>query len=288
MMETMVQSMTHIMKQQQVQMEQTTNTSGALSVAKPGTYQGERQSALIDGWIRSMERYFECHATSDARKILFASSLLRGPADIWWRSVERLPEDRHITTWEDFKTNLENRFRHKNAHREARDRLATITHTTSVQTYIDEVHMVHLELPDITEDELMDKFIRGLQPDVKAHVLGHDPIWLSQAEHQALVYENAYRGTTTLPPARLQDYNGPQPMDLGYASARPQQQRGGYNNAPRDGYNNSQRRGQDNGHRRNNGGRNTREITCFLCDERGHMVKDCPLKKHLKGLARSD
>jgi hypothetical protein len=186
-------------------LELTQNANGALNIAKPGTYEGERQTATIDGWIRSLERYFECNRADDTKKILFASSLLRGPADIWWRSMEKLEDDKKITTWATFKSKLEERFKHKNAHREARNRLANLKQTTTVQTYIDQFHMIHLELPDITEDELLDRFIRGLKPAVQTHVLGQDPLWLSQAEHQALVFENAHS---------VQAINNPQPMDL--------------------------------------------------------------------------
>jgi hypothetical protein len=49
-----------------------------------------------------------------------------------------------------------------------------------------------LEL-DITEDEVRDKFIRGLKDDVHRHVLLHNPPTLEKAYESVLIFATATR-----------------------------------------------------------------------------------------------
>jgi hypothetical protein len=95
-------------------------------------------------------------------------------------------------TWEEFVETITNQFKALFAVQSARDRLANISQTHSVDDYIKAYQNLLLEL-DITEDEARDKFIRGLKDDVHRHVLLHNPPTLEKAYESALIFATATR-----------------------------------------------------------------------------------------------
>ena len=61
-------------------------------VKEPNVYDGTRDALLIDGWIRSVERYINFQGWTNERSYLFATTLLRDRADAWFRTIELTDE----------------------------------------------------------------------------------------------------------------------------------------------------------------------------------------------------
>lgn len=163
--------------------------------------------------------------------------MLRGPADIWW-----LEDDKKVTAW---------------IHQSLNWKKALNTRTPTVKledvwiTWSKQQQFKHTSINSIRftwsyrillKTNFLDRLTRSLNPAVQTHVLNQDPFWLSQAEHQALVFENAHSvqvGNNLQP---MSSYHGPQPMDLDVIR---QQQR-------------------------------SEPIRCYNCGGIGHLQRVCP------------
>ncbi|SAL95621.1 hypothetical protein, partial, partial [Absidia glauca] len=244
-----------------------------VKVPPPPCFCGERNATMVDGWLRSVERYFEFTRLNDDRKVDYAVTLLRDGADVWWRRLETKGED--TVVWEEFKALFRLGFRPVNAHEEARDLLANLRQTDTVRSYVNAFHDVELLLPTVTDDEFKDRFIRGLQPAVRAHVLKEMPKTKDAAEVLALSYEHSMKIAHEVvycdprPPQQTNGYYGPQPMDLDYAAVRRTSRPNHYQHQRQQPQQPQQQQQKQHGWRRNN-----KDIRCYACDKLGHYVKD--------------
>ena len=66
-------------------------------------------------------------------------------------------------------------FRPSDFKRRVRDKLASMRQKTSVTGYIDAFKCCCTKIPSITDKEMLDRFIRGLSPDVQRELLKQDP-----------------------------------------------------------------------------------------------------------------
>jgi hypothetical protein len=66
-----------------------------------------------------------------------------------------------IETWDDFKKELTSRFQAVNTVRAARDRLANIRQEKTVRSYVEAFQNLVMQIPDITNAEALDRFVRG-------------------------------------------------------------------------------------------------------------------------------
>ena len=55
------------------------------------------------------------------------------------------------------------------------DKLASMRQKTSVTGYIDAFKRCCAKIPSITDEEMLDRFMRGLRPDVQRELLKQDP-----------------------------------------------------------------------------------------------------------------
>ncbi len=72
-----------------------------------------------------------------------------------------------------------------NAEKAARDRLASLTQQRSVQDYVSQFRTLCFQIPGISEGEKMDRFIRGLKPQVQREVEIRDPQTFDEAVRMA-------------------------------------------------------------------------------------------------------
>ena len=121
----------------------------------------------IDTWLFQVEVYYQLHPQlSDLVKIIDCSSYFRGAAQTWWR---HLASSRDITTmtWAAFRAAIQARWQLVNTVRTARDRIANIRQLTSVQDFTQRFLDLKVQIPTMTEEEAIDKYVRGLKPGIR-------------------------------------------------------------------------------------------------------------------------
>lgn len=267
------------------------NTSGSAlpsgcKASPPAHFTGKRDSEAIDSWLFSCLQYFHLTGlTDEARQIQFAGTLLRGPALVWFRTMVSSSElIQFINSWAKFSAELKLNFCPTNMPKLARDRLASLRQTTfAVRDYVRDFRTVCLDIPAMSEDEKLDRFVRGLKSSIRREVELRDPQGFDEAVKLAEKFDSTYRSASSSSPgpsgrfSRRYESDGPTPMELNAVPSQRQQHRG---------YQQGQRSGQ---HRSQSPGRSqfTRltpelrskliaENKCLYCRESGHFVENCP------------
>ena len=136
-------------------------------------------SEVVDAWVFQVENYFALAGIVDENvKARYASTLLVKSAAIWLRSRQY---NMSTLSWTNMKQELQTYFKPADQHRRARDALANCTQTGSVSKYIDTMKRLAQRVAGITDDEVLDRFIRGLRKSVQREVLKENPQNFSDA-----------------------------------------------------------------------------------------------------------
>jgi hypothetical protein len=226
-------------------------------IPMPSTYNGERNAAVINLWIQEVERYLKFYDVPKTRWISYGVTLLRDRAQKWWNQLSQKNEE--STTWEKFKIDLEYTFKPSYSEHAARDRLASSKQTRSVAEYVDEFQDILLDLPRVSDDEALDRFVRGLKDDARIHVLTKEPRSLEEATRFAIAYDSA-KQTGIFMSTNRPDHIPNDPMDLSVLI----QQLHAMNMAN----NNHQPRERV-------PMRTNRNIICHWCKKSGHVIAEC-------------
>ncbi|KAG2191851.1 hypothetical protein INT47_002866, partial [Mucor saturninus] len=244
----------------------------SVRIERPDFYRGARSANEIDGWIRSVERFAELHRMDYDSWTSYAITLLRDRADVWWRRLE--DNGTRTSDWRTFTRLLNDNFRPVHSIQNARDRIRSLRQSGSIESYIDTFQDLRMDIPSMTEDEALDRFVNGLRPETRCQVRFREPLDLAEAARTALAYENGRRPTPMPRPEVVPQYNsdnGPTPMDLdameGRGSMRTNHrgrsgQRNNRHSAPRSETKSYQQEGRD-------------SRACFWCGQSGHLRRFC-------------
>ncbi|EIE84465.1 hypothetical protein RO3G_09175 [Rhizopus delemar RA 99-880] len=237
------------------------NNQNSVRIPIPSTYSGERSAAVINLWIQEVERYLSFYSVHPNRWIAYAVTLLRGRSQKWWNHITQKQEEPQ--TWEKFKHDLEYAFKPSYSEQAARDRLANIKQTSSITEYADAFQDILLDLPRVSDDEALDRFVRGLKDKARIHVLTREPRSLEEAIRYSISYDSAQQAGIVLPQQVHEQFQN-DPMDL---SALMHQ----VNAIIRSNNNNNRYNQQD----RRNTRFNKKNIICHWCSKPGHVVAEC-------------
>ena len=246
-----------------------------LRPAKPSLFSAHKGSSRITSWLAELGRYFKaanCHEPH--KRISFAATLLRGAPATWYDRHDRDVRARKkldFTSWEEFESAIIKQFQSVNHDRIVRDQLATLSQRTSVQAYVTRFTELCLEIEDISDAEMLDRFIRGLKPNAQRELELHRPVNLEDAIERAervdaVDYRQRQRmNRDNFAPRRL-PYNGPTPMELG-AITHPHAELGAITAPNRQAALTTTEKA-----------RLRQEGKCFYCREPGHVALQCPKK----------
>ena len=262
-------------------LNQESGSSFCPRICEPDTYHGSRNLDAAIGWVRSVERYLEMANLEKHRWVDYAATLFRDEADTWWRQQELLHDN---DDWLDFKKRFLANFSPPNHRQLARDRLAALIQTGTVADYVTQFQAAWSSVPTMGEEEALDRFQRGLNPQIRLQVMTRFPDTPDVAMNLALAVEAAQQRSQTilgdgsrfhqqsqhpqhvhsqLAPEYLRT-SGVAPMDLDAIQSRgPGQWRSS-------GHGGSNWRSQ--GNRRNS---NDHEKQCYNCSGFGHLARFC-------------
>lgn len=223
---------------------------------------------------------------SDQDRIDYAGMKMQGPAATWYTystNPQCRVEDR-IFTWEDLVMGLRRNFQAINPVKQARDKLASYQQRgDSLMRYTTTMRGLFLEIPSMSEEEKLDRYVRGLKPPLRKEVELEQPTTVEQAIKAAETIDAVWRqvgggkSDNQRPNFNRGHYRGNYsrdnrgtPMELG--AHRLEQDRG----RPQGNHKGLQRDpnwkpltpAEKDEYRANN--------RCTYCRKHGHLVAECP------------
>jgi hypothetical protein len=259
----------------------------AARLPKPELFSGYHKGPKVMNWTHQMENYLRASSVPlDGTSVTFAAGYLCNSALTWYRMyLQNVQQGTAavLNSWNEFKDALVRRFQLTSPERTARDKLAKLQQFKSARAYADTFNTYMLEIPNMNEQDRIDRFIRGLKPQLRLQAELRRPASLAEAmelaiQVDALLWQNrnsqqsrsfGSRYRSSVPYSyRQQQYNssnsGPQPMELGCAQSRPLwkripgQHRSSGTQPPRSSPTNPQ------------------QMRCFFCKQTGHVKRFCP------------
>lgn len=162
-----------------------------LKPKQPEKYNGTRDFQKIDNWVASMDSYF---AITDAQPPLiyhYLNTIFTDEAATWFRYTYG-KKDPATITWETVKAELLSYFVRPNHTRRLRDQWAEARQTGSVTEYHTYLARIAMQLKKISEEEFIDKFIRGLKSNTRTELEFRDPKTIAEAVKWADTFDACY------------------------------------------------------------------------------------------------
>ena len=287
------------------------NARNALHVRppKPDFFQGNQRKEKVDLWVFEMERYFIAVQLPEQHKVAFAASFLRHNAATWWRARSLAAandpnELMALGSWDGFKEALLTQFKPLNSAKVARDRLHRLRQTGSVIELTHYFNTLCADVPNMTEEEKMDKFRRACKPSIQQRLELEDPetLFEMQAMAQRLdeimwKFQNHNKSSSTRKYQPNFSYRNPNSMELDAVSEEdepnPSEEEGEDEEESLNTLNKKSRRpfkkSKGTAKRPMNYDEKVRCMQgglCFKCKKAGHRIRECPLWKNLKGEAQ--
>lgn len=237
-----------------------------LKPPKPDHFKGSHQEMTkVRQWCFSMDCYFDAARAPASDRVPFAVTLLRDSALAWWQSLET---EQRPATWDAFKDQIIAYHQPRGSIVAARDKLAALYQKTSVEQYTKDFKDLALNIPDLREEEKMDRYKRGLKHEVRLQVAFANPATFnalvdtaSQIDdilfsHRNKMQHKSYYHAAAFTKGGASPHSSPSPMELGAI---------GY--TPRPKLTDTQKEVM------------RKEGTCFYCRESGHIAVNCPKRK---------
>jgi hypothetical protein len=158
-------------------------------VVVPEKYDGSSKIEILD-FLFELEVFFDsARITQDSEKLRASASLLKGTALRWYRTKKD-----EINSFEEFHSLITVQFQGTDPVKRARDRLAALKQTRSVRAFSSIYRTVCLLIPGMTEDEKLDRYVRGLKLKIKTEVLLREPQNVDEAMRLAEKYDDLLYG----------------------------------------------------------------------------------------------
>ncbi|XP_047952402.1 uncharacterized protein LOC125197962, partial [Salvia hispanica] len=180
---------------------------------KPPVFDGLGEPAKAESWIRAIERIFAILGCNDRERMSCVTHQLIEAADFWWDTrTKTLTRDQvEAMTWEDFKTELYNKYVPKSYRKAKASEFHNLTQGRMTVTEYDRaLNSMTRYAPDQvdTDEKLSDKFREGLRSEIKMSLASRGRLTYAKALALALDIEAAMpkerakeNSTPSLPPS---------------------------------------------------------------------------------------
>ncbi|XP_070034590.1 uncharacterized protein [Nicotiana tomentosiformis] len=132
----------------------------------PPVFKGVRDAQEVENFLWHLENYFKHGKVRDDEAMINTAVLyLLETAMLWWRR-KMADVDKclcTISTWDQFKAEFKRQFFPNNVLYEARRKLRELKQTGSMRVYVKEFTTLMLQIPNLTNDDLLFHFMDGLQ-----------------------------------------------------------------------------------------------------------------------------
>lgn len=191
----------------------------SLKPNKPSIYDGKRDDLTVKAWLYQVKQYLTlCEVgneqqLNDHTKITFATSYMTSTAATWWYTLvssNQIPQ-----TWIEFENAVEKEFIPFDSAQRARDKLRRLTQRYSVAAFLAEFRNTVLAIPNMTEDEKVDRFCQGLKPQIRLEVMKAGARTMNDASRVALNVDAALYGAGIFSFSQPRSPQVPVPMDIG-------------------------------------------------------------------------
>ncbi|XP_070007755.1 uncharacterized protein [Nicotiana sylvestris] len=137
-----------------------------IEAPKPLVFKGVCNAQEVENFLWNLENYFRHgKVRDDEAKINTAVLYLSEIAMLWWRR-KMADMDKGlctISTWDQFKAEFKRQFFPNNVLYEARRKLTELKQTRNIRNYVKEFTTLMLQIPNLTNDDLLFHFMDGLQ-----------------------------------------------------------------------------------------------------------------------------
>ncbi|XP_027156075.1 uncharacterized protein LOC113756717 [Coffea eugenioides] len=157
------------------------SSRGKVKVPEPKPYQGSRSSKDLENFLWDVEQYFKAVDVPEVEKVTIASMYLSGDAKLWWRMMQSDPTRPKVDTWDVLKEELKKQFLPTNVSWKVRDALWNLKQNKSVHEYVAEFQALMLGVKEMSEEDRLYTFIRGLQPWAQRELRRQNVQTVSQA-----------------------------------------------------------------------------------------------------------
>ena len=161
------------------------NTNGA-KPSKPIRYDGTLGTDPTV-WLFQFKQYAEITGVALDQRAKLAATYLDDKAATWWMHLvsQQSNNNADTITWQIFYDGLLTAFKPVNSKKIARNKLAVLKQTHSVQKYNDEFRTLCRDIDDMNEAEKLDRYMRGLKGFICERVELAQPSTLNDAMSKA-------------------------------------------------------------------------------------------------------
>jgi retrotransposon gag protein/zinc knuckle protein len=152
----------------------TAPTSG-IRPRQPDKYYGQRDFLLLGNWIFSVDQYFILTDMPIHKQGPFISTLLRNEALLWYRANYENWDPAVPLTWPTLRRAMREYFAPPNEDRRLQDEWANLKQFGTVFEYVSVLTALAMQIPGLSQTQILDKFIRGLKPKTRIEVELRDP-----------------------------------------------------------------------------------------------------------------
>ncbi|KAI3465703.1 hypothetical protein Pfo_022366 [Paulownia fortunei] len=249
---------------------------GSIKVKIP-PFQGRNDPEAYLEWEKKMEMVFKCHNYFENKKVKLAVIEFTDYAIIWWDQLlkeKRRNHERLVETWDEMKVIMRRRFIPSYYHRELYNKLQRLTQESqSVDEYYKEMEIAMIRA-NVEKDReaTMARFLHGLNREIADVVEMQHYVELTDMVHQAIKVEQqlkrrnmARRGIGMI-------------SSISWKTAPKRDEWPSIKPKPEFSKDTKPATMPKQGNIESSTSKN-RDIKCFKCQGRGHIVSQCPNKR---------